>query len=276
MIITLGVNAAFFDNQNVMDANSLEALAAYLKEIGLTQGAIANKLGVSQPYINALMTGRRNFGKAQAYRWRDAFGINPSWLLVGEGPMLLSGQPTQPPARQPKSAEAYLEELEGSKLVGQRTGERGSDEDEDGNWAKVKEAPGDGQPYYDVDFLGGYGEFVDHPEDARPEYFIDFKPYNRKGVFYVNLRGDSMAPEFNGGDLLALRPVEGWWDYLLLGKVYAIVTKQGQRTIKRLRKGPSSEAYQLEPINPAYDKQDIPKDQIAAVFEVLGGIRHYE
>ena len=190
--------------------------------------------------------------------------------------MLLSDQPTPAPTRQPKSAEAYLEELEGSNRVGQRTGERGSEEDEDGNWAKVKETPGEGQPYYDVDFLGGYGEFVDHPEDARPEYFIDFKPYNRKGVFYVNLRGDSMAPEFNGGDLLALRPVEGWWDYLLLGKVYAIVTKQGQRTIKRLRKGPSSEAYQLEPINPAYDKQDIPKDQIAAVFEVLGGIRHYE
>lgn len=196
--------------------------------------------------------------------------------------LLLSSQPTPPPARQPKSAEAYLEELEGKKdvtalsAVGQRTGERGSEEDEDGNWAKVKEAPGEGQPYYDVDFLGGYGEFVDHPEDARPEYFIDFKPYNRKGVFYVNLRGDSMAPEFNGGDLLALRPVEGWWDYLLMGKVYAIVTKQGQRTIKRLRKGPSPEAYQLEPINPAYDKQDIPKDQIAAVFEVLGGIRHYE
>ena len=178
-------------------------------------------------------------------KWPD---LNRAWLLTGEGPM----------------------------LVGQRTGARGPDEDEEGNWAKVKEAPGDGQPYYDVDFLGGYGEFVDHPEDARPEYFIDFKPYNRKGVFYVNLRGDSMAPEFNGGDLLALRPVEGWWDYLLLGKVYAIVTKQGQRTIKRLRKGPSPEAYQLEPINPAYDKQDIPKDQIAAVFEVLGGIRHYE
>lgn len=196
--------------------------------------------------------------RLSAWKKRNTYDINiivdcfPDvslpWLLTGEGPM----------------------------LVGQRTGERGPDEDEEGNWAKVKEAPGDGQPYYDVDFLGGYGEFVDHPEDARPEYFIDFKPYNRKGVFYVNLRGDSMAPEFNGGDLLALRPVEGWWDYLLLGKVYAIVTKQGQRTIKRLRKGPSSEAYQLEPINPAYDKQDIPKDQIAAVFEVLGGIRHYE
>lgn len=156
------------------------------------------------------------------------------------------------------------------------TGERGSEEDDEGNWARIRESPDEGQPYYDIDFLGGYGEFIDNPEDAHPEYFIDFKPYNRKGVFYVNLRGDSMAPEFNGGDLLALRPVEGWWEYLLLGKVYAIVTKQGQRTIKRLRKGTSPESYLLEPINPSYDTQDIPKDQIAAVFEVLGGIRHYE
>lgn len=264
------------DFKVVMRDKKLSDMADYLRKKGLTQVAIASQLGVSKTYVNALMTGRKSFGKAQALRWSKLFGFSLSWLLTGEGSMLLSGQPTQPPARQPKSAEAYLEELESSKRVGQRTGERGPDEDEEGNWAKVKEAPGDGQPYYDVDFLGGYGEFMDHPEDARPEYFIDFKPYNRKGVFYVNLRGDSMAPEFNGGDLLALRPVEGWWDYLLLGKVYAIVTKQGQRTIKRLRKGPSPEAYQLEPINPAYDKQDIPKDQIAAVFEVLGGIRHYE
>lgn len=232
-----------------MDKEKLSELIAYLKGEGLTQTVIASRLGVSQPYVNALLTGKKDFGKKQAQVWREMFGLSPSWLLTGEGPMLV-----------------------GDLL----TGERGSEEDDEGNWARIRENPDEGQPYYDIDFLGGYGEFIDNPEDAHPEYFIDFKPYNRKGVFYVNLRGDSMAPEFNGGDLLALRPVEGWWEYLLLGKVYAIVTKQGQRTIKRLRKGTSPESYLLEPINPSYDTQDIPKDQIAAVFEVLGGIRHYE
>ena len=233
-----------------MVATENERLKEVQKSLGYTsQQAFAEALGIKQGSLSDVYRAKNGIGVSAKIKIAlSKIGVNIDWLLTGEGPM----------------------------LVGQRTGERGPDEDEEGNWAKVKEAPGDGQPYYDVDFLGGYGEFVDHPEDARPEYFIDFKPYNRKGVFYVNLRGDSMAPEFNGGDLLALRPVEGWWDYLLLGKVYAIVTKQGQRTIKRLRKGPSPEAYQLEPINPAYDKQDIPKDQIAAVFEVLGGIRHYE
>lgn len=133
-----------------------------------------------------------------------------------------------------------------------------------------------GRPYYDVDFLGGYGEFADDPASAPVTYMIDYPPYNKEGVFYMNVRGDSMAPEINSGDLVALRPIEAWYDFLLLGKVYAIVTLSGQRTIKRLRRGSDSEHYTLEPINPAYESQEIPKTQIERVFEVLGGIRRYE
>lgn len=133
-----------------------------------------------------------------------------------------------------------------------------------------------GRPYYDVDFLGGYGEFADDPASAPVAYMIDYPPYNKEGVFYMNVRGDSMAPEINSGDLVALRPIEAWYDFLLLGKVYAIVTLSGQRTIKRLRRGSDSEHYTLEPINPAYESQEIPKTQIERVFEVLGGIRRYE
>ena len=133
-----------------------------------------------------------------------------------------------------------------------------------------------GRPYYDVDFLGGYGEFADDPASAPVTYMIDYPPYNKEGVFYMNVRGDSMSPEINSGDLVALRPIEAWYDFLLLGKVYAIVTLSGQRTIKRLRRGSDSEHYTLEPINPAYESQEIPKTQIERVFEVLGGIRRYE
>ena len=167
--------------------------------------------------------------------------ISIPWLLTGEGEML-------------RTAEEKAEENE---LLPRITEDRG-------------------RPYYDVDFLGGYGEFVDDPASAPVAYMIDYPPYNKEGVFYMNVRGDSMAPEINSGDLVALRPIEAWYDFLLLGKVYAVVTLSGQRTIKRLRRGSDSEHYTLEPINPAYESQEIPKAQIERVFEVLGGIRRYE
>lgn len=226
-----------------MSENIFSELAEYFRSKGVTQLAIAEKLGVSKAYVNALMTGKKAFGKTQAAKWSSEFGISSSWLLTGEGPML--------------KEEKVNEKEEEYELLPRITEDKG-------------------RPYYDVDFLGGYGEFADDPASAPVTYMIDYPPYNKEGVFYMNVRGDSMSPEINSGDLVALRPIEAWYDFLLLGKVYAIVTLSGQRTIKRLRRGSDSEHYTLEPINPAYESQEIPKTQIERVFEVLGGIRRYE
>lgn len=232
-----------------MGDKNFSALAEYFKSKGVTQLAIAEKLGVSKAYVNALMTGKKAFGKSQAAKWSSEFGISASWLLTGDGDMFTTNSSDE-------QSEVKREEEE-YELLPRITEDKG-------------------RPYYDVDFLGGYGEFADDPASAPVTYMIDYPPYNKEGVFYMNVRGDSMSPEINSGDLVALRPIEAWYDFLLLGKVYAIVTLSGQRTIKRLRRGSDSEHYTLEPINPAYESQEIPKTQIERVFEVLGGIRRYE
>ncbi|MDO4692610.1 MAG: S24 family peptidase [Porphyromonadaceae bacterium] len=140
---------------------------------------------------------------------------------------------------------------------------------------RITDNPYEGRPYYDVDFLGGYGE-QESETGVIPNYNIDYKPFNRDGVFYSNLYGDSMYPEFHSGAVLAMRPVEGWQDFLVLGKVYAIITTGGQRTVKQLAKGTDDDSYTLVPINPKYEAQPIPKRAILAVYEVLGGINRYE
>ena len=59
---------------------------------------------------------------------------------------------------------------------------------------------------------------------------------------------------------------------LPLGEVYAIVTKNDMRTVKRL--GPSSnpDNYTLVPTNksPEYGIQELPKNMILKIFEVMG------
>lgn len=67
-----------------------EPLKAYFKEKGITQRQLAERLGVSQPYVNALLNGEKEFGKKQAKLFGEMFGISPVWLLTGEGEMLLS------------------------------------------------------------------------------------------------------------------------------------------------------------------------------------------
>lgn len=70
-------------------------LKEYFENKGITQSEIAEKLGVSKAYVNALFTGKRAFGKKQAEAWVNLFGLSASWLLTGEGDMLTGDQTTQ-------------------------------------------------------------------------------------------------------------------------------------------------------------------------------------
>lgn len=63
-------------------------LSAYFKNKGMTQEQIAEQLGVSQAYINALLCGKKSFGKKAAQKWSELYGISASWLLTGEGEMM--------------------------------------------------------------------------------------------------------------------------------------------------------------------------------------------
>ena len=73
-----------------MSGKIFSDLSEYFRSEGVTQSAIAEKLGVSKAYVNSLMTGKKAFGKAQAAKWSEMFGISASWLLTGEGDMMLS------------------------------------------------------------------------------------------------------------------------------------------------------------------------------------------
>ncbi|GAB0482043.1 hypothetical protein KML24007_07890 [Alistipes indistinctus] len=77
------------DNENVLLG---EKLKDFFSRQGLTQQAIADRLGVSQSAVSALLNGKP-FGRKNATKWGDEFGIQPSWLLTGEGEMLKTDTP---------------------------------------------------------------------------------------------------------------------------------------------------------------------------------------
>lgn len=126
-----------------------------------------------------------------------------------------------------------------------------------------------GVPYYNVDFIGGF-DIVLNDQTAKPEYLIDFKKYN-EATCWCNVTGHSMEPEITHGDIIALKKIEDK-SFLPLGEVYAIVTTNGMRTIKRLGPSTDPKCYTLVPTNksPEYGIQELPKNMIEHIFQVLG------
>lgn len=163
--------------------------------------------------------------------------INPEWLVDGEGVMVKSTN----------AANAHKFE---SPVINYKSG----------------------VPYYDEDFELGFNE-IGFPSSENPQFLVQM-PKFKNATLWCNATGDSMKPEINSGDVIALQLIEDP-SFLLYGDLYAIVTKNGLRTIKRLGKSEKQNAYKLIPTNKEYDEQDIPMDMILRVFKVLGNLHSF-
>ena len=132
-----------------------------------------------------------------------------------------------------------------------------------------------GVPYYDVDFIGGF-DMIINDQSRVPSYMVSFRPYD-KATCWCNITGHSMEPEINHGDMIALRKIEEWWRFLSFGEIYAIVTKNDMRTVKRVGPGHTDDTYTLIPTNksPEYAAQEISKDEILYVYEVMGSVKRF-
>ena len=163
--------------------------------------------------------------------------VNYEWLLTGKGPMLKTAL-----------QEAMVVEPVRS------------------------ESPNKGAPYYDVDFLGGF-DITFNDQTINPEYNIDFKPFNKKGVRWVNITGHSMEPRINHGDIMAIK--ECRLEDVQYGEIYAVVLDT-IRTVKILRKSKSLDRMRYVPINEEnYDEQEYDNSRILRIFEVLGNVSRY-
>lgn len=65
------------------------SLKSYFKAKRISQQRVAELLGCSQAQVNQYLNGKVNFGRQQAQKWQELFGINAAWLLTGEGSMLV-------------------------------------------------------------------------------------------------------------------------------------------------------------------------------------------
>lgn len=91
------------------------ALKKFFADKGLSQTKIAELVGTSQQTVSGLLS-NRNFGKRTAQKWCEVFGLNPAWLITGEGEMLMAdkerkaqGEPLEQQPHAPITSKTIVE-----------------------------------------------------------------------------------------------------------------------------------------------------------------------
>ena len=81
-----------------------------------------------------------------------------------------------------------------------------------------------------------------------------------------------MHPTISSGDIIALKSVEDF-HFLISGEIYAIVTTNGLRTIKRIKDNGTT--LMLIPDNKKYPEQTIEKNEVVKVYQVMGSMKMF-
>ena len=206
-------------------------LKKYFDDQGVTQADIANRLGVSKAYVNALFNGRNSFGKKQAEKMGNLFGLSSSWLLTGEGRMLAdntnnSTNSTEDAAR--LDAIYYI-------------------------------------PLLPIAAQGGtFNDFVVSVKDSDCEKVIS--PI--KGAeFAMPVSGDSMAPEYPSGAQILIKRINES-AFIDWGRVYVLDTCNGV-VIKRVFPTDDPNVLECRSINPEYPPFKVATEDIYGIYRVL-------
>lgn len=121
-----------------------------------------------------------------------------------------------------------------------------------------------------VDVTGGKIE-LENNSDNRPTGFIQL-PGFEDCQHAVPHYGDSMSPYINGGDVILLKELDNWVDYIPYGETFLVITSN-HRTVKYVRKSPNPDNLLLVPHNDMYDAFEVPKKEILKMYLVKGSVQ---
>lgn len=222
----------------------IERVNILIKDLGLTPNAFAKKVGLGSSNLSRKLKGSTPFTAKDYLKISEVLGVSRNWLETGEG------------SRYDDVIRMYdrgLVNMAIDKSVGQVIHGK------------------DAKPFYDVDFALGFSEMYNDTPNT-PTKYISVPGYE-KTDFWCRASGDSMKPLISNGDIIALKVIPDWTEFLPMNEIYAIMTKNDLRTVKVIRRGSDNEHFTLHAINEEYEDQEIKKEAITKVFKVLGSLK---
>lgn len=165
-----------------------------------------------------------------------SFDININWLLTGEGNMLRTE----------------------------------SEKEENIPVAHPSDSPMEGIPLIPISAMAGAFTGEQTVLEYECERFV--VPTFKGAEFLISVKGSSMYPKYNSGDIVACKRLPMGDIFFQWNKVYVLDTDQGP-LIKRVKPGSDKEHVLIVSDNERYEPFELPLDRIYHVALVIGVIR---
>ena len=232
-----------------------EELSNYLKDKGFTQKSIADALGVSEQYVNALINGRSKFGKKQAEVWANKFGLSASWLLTGEGEMV----------RNVTNITHNVVNGSANYIVGDnnnvsmlRPNKYGDSPSEERKWAPVVPRAMASMPDFDI-----IGHIKKQMTGGNVERLysgtLDIDIWH-----YIETR--NLEPKFEKGDCLGLKSFEVGHEFIREGDIHVVDTKSKGLVTTLLFSDGNGGYYGMATFPKEHKDVVIPKEDVIRIY----------
>lgn len=219
-----------------MDETIFDRISTIVEKFGNGKNTVfASLIGVSEANVRNYKNGvmpKADFLEKIA----RSFDININWLLTGEGNMLRTE----------------------------------SEKEENIPVAHPSDSPMEGIPLIPISAMAGAFTGEQTVLEYECERFV--VPTFKGAEFLISVKGSSMYPKYNSGDIVACKRLPMSDIFFQWNKVYVLDTDQGP-LIKRVKPGSDKEHVLIVSDNERYEPFELPLDRIYHVALVIGVIR---
>lgn len=204
---------------------------------------ISRQVGKTPQAITEIMKGRNNVSlEVLQYFFKDHY-VSSDYVFLAQG------DPIRDPENKSLSV-GNIHDLKADVLVGE----------------------GVVVPVYNIDaYAGDALSFFGNAQYVEKHYRV---PFAKEGDISLSVVGNSMYPHIHSGDVIIVRELHNWKEWISYGKCYLIVTKE-QLLVKIVRKSSKNgdTHYNIYSVNSVeYDDFEMPKSDITQIFLVIGVI----
>ena len=221
----------------------LDRIKEFIDYKNISISAFEKSLGMSNASFSKSLKSGKGIGTDKLENILNIYPeISPEWLLTGEGSML-------------RNTEIEREEEKKEDAV-----------------PKIETAqhPNEGIPLIPISAMAGAFTGEQVVLEYECERFI--VPTFKGAEFLISVRGSSMYPKYNSGDIVACKKVPKSGLFFQWNKVYVLDTDQGP-IVKRVKPGSDENHVLIVSDNPNYEPFELHLNSIYNVALVLGVIR---